>query len=79
LLDRDRYLEGPFIRSLPDDIRAGIADAGIRNSHLTAIAPTGTVSLLANAVSAGIEPVYGFRHRRRMLDPDSRHRDYEVT
>lgn len=79
LLDRDRYLEAPFIRALPDDIRAGIADTGIRNSHLTAIAPTGTVSLLANAVSGGIEPVYGFRHRRRMLDPDGSHRNYEVT
>jgi len=39
--ERDRYLSGAFIRSLPDDIRSGIAETGIRNSHLLAIAPTG--------------------------------------
>jgi ribonucleoside-diphosphate reductase alpha chain len=42
---QDRYLEGTFVRSLPDDIRTGIAEIGIRNSHLLAIAPTGTISL----------------------------------
>ena len=62
--DVDAYLAGPFIRSLPDDIRDGIARHGIRNSHLTAIAPTGTISLLANNVSSGIEPVFRFAYRR---------------
>jgi ribonucleoside-diphosphate reductase alpha chain len=68
--ERERYLAGAFIASLPQDIRDGIARDGIRNSHLTAIAPTGTISLLANNVSSGIEPVYSFRHRRRMLELD---------
>jgi ribonucleoside-diphosphate reductase alpha chain len=44
--DVDLYLQAPFVRHLPDDIRAAIAIDGIRNSHLTAIAPTGSVSPL---------------------------------
>jgi ribonucleoside-diphosphate reductase alpha chain len=69
-LDRARYLEGEFVRVLPEDIRAGIAEHGIRNSHLTAIAPTGTISLLANNVSSGLEPVYDFAYQRRALELD---------
>lgn len=69
-LVHDAYLAAPFIRRLPADIRAGIASGGIRNSHLTAIAPTGTISLLANNLSGGIEPVFSRVQRRiiRRLD-----------
>lgn len=77
-LDRERYLAGTFIRTLPDDIREGIARHGIRNSHLTAIAPTGTISLLAGNVSSGIEPVFDFRHTRRLLDTDGSYRVFDV-
>lgn len=79
LLNRDAYLASPFVASLSHDIRAGIAEDGIRNSHLTAIAPTGSVSLLANAVSSGMEPVYAFHHRRRVLGNGGRYREFEVT
>jgi ribonucleoside-diphosphate reductase alpha chain len=77
--DRARFTQAPFIRALPDDIRASIDRHGIRNSHLTAIAPTGTVSLLANAVSPGIEPVYGFEHQRPVLDANGEYRTFPVT
>ena len=66
----DRYLDGPFIRTLPEDIRDGIRRHGIRNSHLTAIAPTGTISLLANNVSSGLEPVYALEYSRRLREAD---------
>jgi ribonucleoside-diphosphate reductase alpha chain len=70
-LDKEWYLDGPFVRSLPEDIRAAIAQHGIRNSHLIAIAPTGTISLVANNVSSGLEPVFEVQYRRRVLEEGS--------
>jgi ribonucleoside-diphosphate reductase alpha chain len=68
--DRDRYLEGTFIRTLPDDIQAGIAQVGLRNSHLLAIAPTGTISLLAGNISSGLEPIFAASYERNVLAQD---------
>lgn len=64
LFDRDLYLAGEFVRGLPDDIRTLIMAGGIRNSHLTSIAPTGTISLAADNVSSGVEPVFSKSVRR---------------
>lgn len=77
--DREHYLEAPFIRSLPADIRDGIARHGIRNSHLIAIAPTGTISLLAGNVSSGIEPVFAPRYHRTVLDESGSTVEFELT
>lgn len=66
--DRDKFLEGPFIRSLPEDIQKDIGSKGIRNSHLIAIAPTGTISLLAGNVSSGLEPIFAASYERKILD-----------
>ncbi len=76
--ERDKYLSGEFVRRLPAPLRDGIARHGIRNSHLTAIAPTGTISLLANNVSSGLEPAYDFHFRRRMLELDGTYAEYEL-
>lgn len=62
--DRDRFLEGYFIKTLPESIRTGIYRHGIRNSHLLAIAPTGTISLCADNISSGIEPVFSHQYDR---------------
>ncbi len=77
--DAERYLQGRFIQSLPDDIREAIATSGIRNSHLVAIAPTGTISLLANNVSSGLEPVFESRYRRRIRQPDGSLQEHELV
>jgi ribonucleoside-diphosphate reductase alpha chain len=77
--DKDKYLDGLFSRSLPADIRDGIARYGIRNSHLTAIAPTGTISLLADNVSSGLEPVFDSDFTRRVLEFDGTYSEYRVV
>ncbi len=77
-LEKPAYMERPFIRSLPAAIRKQIASHGIRNSHLNAIAPTGTISLLANNLSSGIEPVFSRVQQRRMLGSDGRYHDYQL-
>jgi ribonucleoside-diphosphate reductase alpha chain len=76
--ERDGYLASPFVMRLPLEIRDAIAAHGIRNSHLTAIAPTGTISLLANNVSSGLEPVFDFRVERRMLQADGSYQCFAV-
>jgi len=77
--EREAYLAAPFVQALPDDIRQGIAAHGIRNSHLTAIAPTGTISLLADNVSSGLEPVYNLSYSRRVLELDGSYSEYALT
>ena len=68
---KQAYLASPFIRELPDQIRESIAEHGIRNSHLIAIAPAGTISLLAGNVSSGLEPVFDYAYRRNLVMGDA--------
>ena len=77
--ERDRYLNGAFIRTLPDDIRNGIAELGVRNSHLLAIAPTGTISLLAGNVSSGLEPIFAASYERNVLAEDGTSKAFALT
>ena len=78
LFDADAYLNRPLIRDLDPDVRAAIARHGIRNALLTSIAPTGTISLFADNVSSGIEPVFAFSYRRNVLQPDGSRTTEEV-
>lgn len=80
LLDREKYLQAPLIQRLPEDIRAGIAEHGIRNSHLTSIAPTGTISLaFADNASNGIEPAFSWFYDRKKVMADGSDRWYKVV
>jgi len=76
--DKNLYLQGQFVQTLPEDIRDAIRSRGIRNSHLIAIAPTGTISLLANNISSGIEPVFNAKYRRRLRSVTGSIDEYEV-
>jgi ribonucleoside-diphosphate reductase alpha chain len=75
---REPYLDGNYIRDLPARLRDGIAQHGIRNSHLLAIAPAGTISVLANNVSSGIEPVFALEAARQVRDAQGRPHTHTV-
>jgi len=68
LFDAAKYCEGEFVAGLPASLRKDIAKHGIRNSHLTSIAPTGTISLFAGNISSGLEPVFEFKYTRRIRE-----------
>ena len=67
---RPEYLKSNFIRTLPASVKQEIRKHGIRNSHLTSYAPTGTISLVADNVSGGIEPVFSHYYDRTINTPD---------
>ncbi len=79
LFDRDRYLAGESVAELDDDVQAEIARHGVRNALLTSIAPTGTISLLADNISSGLEPVFSFAYSRYVLMPDGTRREEQVS
>ena len=79
LYDAEKYLAGETVRGLDEDVRAAIGENGVRNALLTSVAPTGTISIFADNVSSGLEPVFSFRLKRNLVMPDGNRREEEVT
>ena len=76
--EAEKFFHSGFARALPREIREQIATHGLRNSHLLAIAPTGTISLLANNISSGIEPIFATRFHRKLRLADGNYESFEV-
>ncbi len=58
LFDKEKYLAGNFIKTLDDEVHWHIGKHGMRNSHLTSIAPNGTMSLTCDNITGGVEPMF---------------------
>ena len=79
LYEADKYLAGEMIQRLDQDVQGAISAHGIRNALITSIAPTGTISLFADNVSSGLEPVFSFTYTRHVLQPDGSRKEEEVS
>lgn len=78
MFNKEEYLKGEFIKTLPENIQEAIERHGIRNSHLLSIAPTGTISLWADNISSGIEPVFAHEYDRVVYMPDGSQRTFSI-
>ena len=57
-----------YMQKFSKDLTDRIADVGVRFTHHTSIAPTGTISLsLANNASNGIEPSFAHQYSRNVI------------
>ncbi len=65
------YLRGEFVQSLDAEILRAVEKHGVRNSHHNTIAPAGTISLLANNISNGIEPIFQSSYHRNVKMADN--------
>lgn len=70
--DARRHMAQPCIEKLDPEVRAAIAQHGLRNAALTSIAPTGTISMFGGNVSSGVEPIFAASYKRKITEPDGR-------
>lgn len=62
-----------------EQFKSEIIKYGMRNSHHNTIAPAGTISLLANNISSGIEPIFSEEYERRVRNAQSETETFKVV
>lgn len=60
---RTRFINTGYMKDMPEDIRQGVLQYGIRNSHLLTVAPTGSTGTMVG-VATGLEPYFSFSYFR---------------
>ncbi|QKS70942.1 vitamin B12-dependent ribonucleotide reductase [Paenalkalicoccus suaedae] len=60
---REKFTQTGYMKKMPEDIKQGILEQGIRNSHLLTVAPTGSTGTMVG-VSTGLEPYFSFSYFR---------------
>lgn len=63
LKDRNAFIHTGYMSRMSDEIKEGVLQHGIRNSHLLTIAPTGSTGTMVG-VSTGLEPYFSFTYYR---------------
>ncbi len=63
---RKRFLESPYIKNLnlPEKLRKKIMKSGLRHTAFNTVGPSGSISIMSDNCSSGIEPVFMFSYTR---------------
>lgn len=72
LCNPEMHVKSGYMKRMSPKIRALVAEHGIRNCALLTVAPTGTVSILSDNCSSGIEPMFAYAYKRMYWDKEER-------
>jgi ribonucleoside-diphosphate reductase alpha chain len=72
LCHSEKHVESGFVKRMPAKIKSLIREHGIRNCCILTQAPTGTVSILSENCSSGIEPIFAPAYTRRYWENEVR-------
>lgn len=70
--DPKKHVQSGFMKRMPAKTRSLVLEHGIRNACILTQAPTGTVSILSENCSSGIEPMFSYAYERRYWDKEVR-------
>jgi ribonucleoside-diphosphate reductase alpha chain len=73
--DPIKHVETGFVKRFPDFIKKGILKHGVRNCAMLTQAPTGTISIVSDNCSSGIEPMFSPGYYRNYFDKNERKRE----
>ena len=79
LFDAEKYAAAEQVKALRPEVQDAIARHGLRNSHYTSIAPTGTIAICADNVSSGLEPVVDYEYDRLVMKADGTTQTFRFT
>jgi len=60
---REAFINTGYMSRMPEHVRQGVLQNGIRNSHLLTVAPTGSTGTMVG-VATGLEPYFSFTYYR---------------
>ncbi|KGR74620.1 vitamin B12-dependent ribonucleotide reductase [Ureibacillus sinduriensis] len=60
---RQAFINTGYMQKMPEHVRRGVLENGIRNSHLLTVAPTGSTGTMVG-VATGLEPYFSFVYYR---------------
>ncbi|MDI7742226.1 vitamin B12-dependent ribonucleotide reductase [Lysinibacillus fusiformis] len=60
---RQAFINTGYMQKMPEHVRQGVLENGIRNSHLLTVAPTGSTGTMVG-VATGLEPYFSFVYYR---------------
>ncbi|NLC57052.1 MAG: ribonucleoside-diphosphate reductase [Armatimonadetes bacterium] len=62
--DAEKFLQSGYMKRMPEDVRALVAEKGVRNVTLLTQAPNGTIGTMVGT-STGIEPYFSWTYFRK--------------
>jgi ribonucleoside-diphosphate reductase alpha chain len=78
LFEADKHYEQGFCAALPDGIKDAGRRHGQRNVAISTVAPSGSLSIIAQC-SSGIEPIFALQYKRYVELGDAKRKEFMIS